>query len=645
MAKKGLHPHLEERLALLPAVPGCYIYKDEKGEVLYVGKAISLKNRVRSYFQESAKLGLRIARLVTKIRDIEWIVVDSELEALVLECNLIKKHRPPFNVRLRDDKSYPYITITKERFPRVLFTRKVRKDGARYFGPYTSAFTVRDTLKLLHKIFPLIPCGKSWTGIEEQRPCLYYHIGKCLAPCAGKAQVAEYKLVIDKVERFLQGKEESILEDLRVEMVDAAEELDFEKAAILRDQVQAIESMMQRQKVMTGEQVDQDVIAVVKDERGSAIQMLYIRSGKLIGQRQYILDGAAEAAPGEAVQEFVKQYYSDAIEVPREILLPVEIEERNIVQQWLKQKKGSTVSIEVPQTGEKARLVDLAAANAEQALNSFAQELQQKEDWIENALIELQEALGMTELPQRIEGYDISNIQGTSPVGSMVVTESGEAARGEYRRFKIRYHPESPNDFAMMHEVLTRRLRAHVDGEEKFSKLPDLIMIDGGKGQLGAALKARDQIGLTVPMIGLAKRHELIYIPTAVAGSALAQPEAGGLKEKEERTYSYLGPSPVEYVFREVELPLTSPGLMLLRKLRDEAHRFALTYHRKLRDKKTTGSVIDEIPGIGPRRKRLLLRTFGSIEGIRRASVEELASVPTMTKIVADRVRDALREE
>jgi excinuclease ABC subunit C len=306
---------------------------------------------------------------------------------------------------------------------------------------------------------------------------------------------------------------------------------------------------------------------------------------------------------------------------------------------------GSAVTVEVPQTGEKARLVDLAATNAEQALNAFSQELKQKEDWIENAMSELQESLGLSDLPLRVEGYDISNIQCTSPVGSMVVTESGEAARNEYRRFKIRYHPESPNDFAMMHEVLTRRLRAFVDGDEKFSKLPDLIMIDGGKGQLGAALKARDQLGLTVPMVGLAKRHELIYIPTAVAGDALSTPVAGDLKAREQQTYSYDAPAPIEYVFREVELPLTSPGLMLLRKLRDEAHRFALTYHRKIRDKRINASIIEEIPGIGPRRKRLLLRTFGSIEGIRRATVEELAAVPTMTKTMAERVNDALKEE
>ncbi len=613
MARRSLNETVNERLEKLPATPGCYIYKDEKGAVLYVGKAISLKNRVRSYFQASAKHGPRIARLVGKVRDIEWIVVDTELEALVLECNLIKQYRPPYNVRLRDDKSYPYVAITNEAFPRLIFTRKVRKDGAKYFGPFTSAFAVRDTIQLLHKIFPLIPCGKSWTGAEVQKPCLYFHLGRCLAPCAGKSDKVEYKKILDKVERFLQGKEESIVADLTADMEKAAENLDFEKAAGIRDQILAIEKVLQRQKVLSSDAVDQDVIAVVKDERGAAIQMLYIRGGKLIGQRQYMLDGAMEVPPAEAVQEFVKQYYADAPEIPREVLLPLEIEERNIVQTWLRQKRGSTMTVEVPQTGEKARLVDLAAANAEQALNQFSQEMAKKEAWVEEALVQLQEALGLPTLPSRIEGYDISNIQGTAPVGSMVVTENGEPAKAEYRRFKIKWLPEVPNDFAMMNEVLMRRLRAYTDGDEKFTKLPDLILIDGGKPQLSAALKARDEFGMTVPMVGLAKRHELLYMLD-------------------------------ENGFREIELPLNSPGLMLLRRLRDEAHRFALSFHRKIRDKRMGGSALEEIPGVGPRRRRLLLRTFGSIDAIRRATIEDLASVPTMTNALAAKVKDYLQE-
>jgi excinuclease ABC subunit C len=584
--------------------------------VLYVGKAKSLKNRVRSYFQSSTRHGARIARMVRRIDDIETFVVDSELEALVLECNLIKQHRPPFNVRMRDDKSYPYITITSERFPRVLFTRKVRKDGARYFGPYTSAWAVRETLQLLHKVFPLIPCGKSWSGRDEQRPCLYYHLNQCLAPCAGLADAKAYKDVLKQVEQFLDGKGEVLVESMRTEMQTAAEELDFEKAAKIRDQLQSIDAVMQRQKVLNTDGGDQDVIAVVKDDRGSAIQMLYVRNGKLIGQRQFFLDGASEAAPAEAVGEFVKQYYADAPDVPREVLLPVEIEERKIVESWLRQRKGSAVTMAVPQGGEKLRLVELAAQNAEQALSTFSAELAQREAWTERATTELQEALGLPSPPLRVEGYDISNIQGKAPVGSMVVTENGEPAKAEYRRFKIRYHPEDPNDFAMMNEVIMRRLKSALEGDEKFTRMPDLIMIDGGKGQLSAALAARDALQLTIPMVGLAKKMELIYVP---------EPTADG------------------YAYRVVELPLQSPGLLLLRRLRDEAHRFALTYHRKLRDKRMHGSLLEEIPGVGPGRKRMLLRTFGSLEAIRRASVDDLASVPTMTRTLAEQIREYLK--
>jgi len=629
---------VSEKLKKLPAKPGCYVYRNAAGEVLYVGNAVVLRNRVRSYFQDSARHGLRIERLVSKVADIEWIVVDSEVEALVLECNLIKEHRPPFNVRLRDDKSYPYITITKEAFPRVLFTRRVRKDGAKYFGPYTSAFQVRDTLRILHRVFPLIPCGKSWSGQAEQRPCLYYHLGQCLGPCAGLSDKVRYSEVVARVEKFLQGREESVIADIKDEMNRAANALDFERAATFRDQLQALEHVLEKQKVLVAGNVDQDVIAVVKDDRVAAIQMLYIRGGKLIGQRQFILDGAGDSAPAYAVQEFVKQYYAQAPDVPREVLLPVEIEERAIVQSWLRSRRGSAISVEVPQGGEKLKLVEMAAANAEQALAGISEAAVKQEEWAKEAMAMLQEEIGLSQAPLRVEGYDISNVQGTAPVGSMVVVENGAAAKGEYRRFKVRYHPESPNDFAMMHEVLTRRLKAYIDGDEKFARLPDLIMIDGGKGQLNAALKARDELGLVVPMIGLAKRLELVYVPDQAhqVGEAPA-------REKIEE-YSYARSPVFEYTFREVEMPLNSPGLLLLRKLRDEAHRFALTYHRKLRDKRMTGSVLEEIPHVGPRRRRLLLRTFGSIEGIRRATVEELATVPTMTLRIANQVRDFLNE-
>jgi excinuclease ABC subunit C len=577
--------------------------------------------------------------MVAQIADIEWLVVDSELEALVLECNLIKQHRPPYNVRMRDDKSYPYIVITKEPFPRVLVTRRVKRDSGKYFGPYSSAFQVRETVQLLHKVFPLIPCGKSWSGQAQQRPCLYFHLGQCLAPCAGKAQESEYAGVIDQVEQVLKGREDSLILEMREKMESASDELDFEVAAKIRDQISALEHTLQRQKVLSVDKADQDVVAVVKDERGAAIHMLYVRGGKLLGQRQFLLDGAGEAAPSEAVQEFVKQYYTTAPDIPREIVLPVEIEERAILQSWLRQRKGSTVTVEVPGGGEKLRLMEMAAENAELALKTLSQEAAEKEKWAEEAMSELQEALELSTPPVRIEGYDISNIQGTAPVGSMVVCENAEPAKHEYRRFKIKFSPESPNDFAMMNEVILRRLRRHLEGDEKFANLPDLFMIDGGKGQLSAALKARDALGLTTPMVGLAKRQEILFVPYRVAdGPGTASPEKSTAEMLADRRAVF------EYEYREVILPLHSPGLLLLRRLRDEAHRFALSFHRKVRDKRLNQSVLDEVPGIGPRKKRLLLRTFGSIEAIRRATVEQVAAVPTMTESLANRVKQFLEE-
>jgi excinuclease ABC subunit C len=626
-AKKSTstNPHVEDKLKNIPTKPGCYIYRDEAGSILYVGKAINLRSRVRSYFRQSTQHGARIERLVRKIRDIETIVVDSELEALVLECNLIKEHRPPYNVRMRDDKSYPYIAITKEAFPRVIFTRNPKRSLGKTFGPYTSAYSVRETLQTLHKIFPLIPCGKSWSGRDEQRPCLYYHMHQCLAPCAGLADKKEYKDVLENVSKFLEGKNSNLLPTLQAQMEASAEELDFEKAAAIRDRITALQSILEKQKVLTSDESDRDIIAVVKDDRGAAIQMLYIRGGRLIGQSNYMMDGSKDASPTEAVQEFVKQYYSTAPEIPREVLLPLEIEERAIVQTWLRQKRGSAVTIDVPQGGEGLRLIDMAAKNAQLAIETMALELEAKEEWAQQAISQLSDEVGLTAPALRIEGYDISNIQGKMPVGSMVVSENGLATKEEYRRFKIKWNPEEPNDFAMMHEVITRRLRRYLDGDPKFAKIPDLIMIDGGKGQLGAALEARDALGLSFPMVGLAKKQEIIFVPDSIVG-----------KSKEGL--------PI-YSYREVILPLTSPGLMLLRKLRDEAHRFAITFHRKLRDKRMHGSVLDEIPGIGPKRRRMLLRTFGSVEGIRRATVQDIASVPTLTLRQAQTISDFLQAD
>lgn len=646
---------IQAKLTSLPKQPGCYIFKDENGDILYIGKAVSLRQRVRSYFRKSTQHSAKNVRMVRKIQDIEWIVTDSELEALILECSLIKRHRPPYNVLMKDDKSYPYLCITtSEKFPRLTVTRRVRKDGSRYFGPFANSGVVWSTSHLLHRTFPLIPCGKVWSGEPVQRPCLYHHMGRCLAPCAGKSDPETYRTIIQNVILFLQGKGDDLMQRLQNQMEEAAEQMEFERAAKLRDQIRALQEVLQKQKVISLDGSNEDIIAMVKDERGACVQMFYVRSGKLIGQRHFLVDSAGEENPGEIVQAFMKQYYQDAPEVPDKILLPYEIEEAQIVSSWLKNKRGSSVELRVPHRGEDAHLMEMAANNAELALQSFRQQIDSRSDWGEAAMLELQEVLGLPNLPRRIEAYDISNIQGTAPVGSMVVFEDGMPKKSDYRRFRIRWHPESPDDFAMMNEVLTRRLRealTHRSGfgiqdlefgekqaneagrseapakrgtqnpeprtpnpesrESAWSKLPDLILIDGGKGQLNAALEAIHQLGFELPAIGLAKKHELVILP-----------------DQEE----------------PLELPRSSKALYLLQRVRDEAHRFAVSYHRKLREKRAVKSVLEEIPGVGPRRKKMLLRLFGSVDKIKQASVDELASVPTMTRKLAEQILSYLKE-
>ena len=608
-----MHADLHARLRSLPAQPGCYLFKDAQGTVLYVGKAVNLRQRVRSYFQKSAQHSPKTARMVRKIADLEWIVTDSELEALILECNLIKKHRPPYNVLMRDDKSYPYLCLTvTEKFPRLLVTRRVRRDGNRYFGPFANSGAVWETHRLLHRTFPLIPCGKVWSGEAVQRPCLYYQMGRCLAPCAGLADAEQYRQIVQQVALFLQGKGDALIRQLTEQMEAAADALEFERAARIRDQIRALQEVLQRQKVIHPDGIDEDVIALVKDERGACVQMFFIRGGKLLGQRHFFLSEGTEENPRALMTEFLKQYYQDAPEVPERILLPYEVEEAQIIAQWLRQKRGDgTVEIRVPRRGEDAQLLELAAQNAELALQSLRMEMEQKAEWLESALLELQEALNLPTMPQRIEAFDISNIQGVAPVGSMVVFEGGQPKKSDYRRFRIRWHPETPDDFAMMREVITRRLREALEGDPKWRTLPDLMLIDGGRGQLNAALEAMHALGFEIPAVGLAKKQELLILP-----------------DREE----------------PLALPHHSKALHLLQRVRDEAHRFALSYHRKLREERATRSPLDEIPGIGPRRKKMLLRLFGSIDRIREASVEELASVPTMTRKLAQQVLDYLRE-
>lgn len=607
---------LEQQLANLPTNSGCYIYKDKDGTVIYVGKAINLKNRVRSYFQKSANHSPKTRRLVENITDMEWIVTDTELEALILECNLIKKYRPKYNIRLRDDKQYPYLMLTtSEPFPRLLVTRRVKQgDGNKYFGPYTNSHAVYQSLDLMYKVFPLVTCRKEWTNKPQQRPCIYHSMGRCPeAPCAGLADKERYWEGVKSVEQFLSGRQDSLTRDLKRKMEDAAEELEFERAAKLRDQLASITQIIERQKVVSTTTGDQDVLAVVSDELGACVQMFFIRGGKLIGQEHFLLEGTEGDTEGmkEATAEFVKQYYQDAPFVPSEILLPAHVEEMEIIESWLRQKKGTKVSLHVPERGEKKRLMEMAATNAQLVLQQVRSQSAAEQSRVDTAMRQLADALDMPDsLLTRIEAYDNSNIQGRHAVGGMVVFEQGKPRKSDYRRFKIQISEGEPNDFAMMFEMLTRRFSQMAEGNPKFMTEPDLILIDGGKGQLSAAQDAMRQFGYTFPMIGLAKQYELIFVP------GRAEP---------------------------IELPRNSPALYLLQRIRDEVHRWAITYHRNVRGRAAQMSILDEIPGIGPNRRRELLKFFGSVDKMKIASLDDLAQAPGMNKKAAQAVFDHLR--
>ena len=606
---------LADRLATLPTNPGCYLYKDAAGTVIYVGKAINLKNRVKSYFQKSANHSPKTRRLVANIADMETIITDTELEALVLECNLIKRHRPKYNIRLRDDKHYPYLQLTtSEPFPRLLVTRRVKSgDGNKYFGPYTSGHAVWTSMDLLYKIFPLVTCRKAWTNTEKERPCLYHHMGRCPeAPCASLADKDRYWQGVRDVETFLSGRQDQLIKDMEAKMEAAAEDLQFERAAKLRDQLNSVRQIVERQKVISTTTGDQDVMAVVADEAGACVQMFFIRSGKLIGQEHFLLDGTdGEGGLAEATSEFLKQYYQDASFVPSEIVLPTYVEESEIIESWLRQKKGAKVTLTVPKQGEKKKLLEMAATNASLALEQIKASSAAEQGRIDGALLQLSQYLEMPRNSlRRIEAYDNSNVQGRHAVGGMIVFEEGKPKKSEYRRFKIEQSEGTPNDFAMMFEMLSRRFNQMSEGNTKFAQKPDLLLIDGGKGQLSAAQDAMKQFGFDFPMIGLAKQFELVYVP--------------GRDEP-------------------IELPRNSPALFLLQRIRDEVHRFAITYHRAVRGRAANMSVLDEIPGIGPLRRRNLLKYFGSVERMKNAAVEDLAKAPGMSKPAAQAVYDHLR--
>lgn len=653
-----MNEKIQSVLNSLPHKPGIYIMKDGQGTILYVGKAISLYHRVRSYFQESSDLSPKNRSMVAKVEDIEFLVVKNEVEALVLESNYIKEYRPKYNVLMRDDKSYPYIKVAlTEDFPRVYRVRSFHHDGNRYFGPYTNSGAVDATLDLLNKLFAFRTCrydastwappaqGEPPAGWKQKllpRPCTQYYIHRCIAPCVAYATREEYDAVIKQVILFLEGKHEEVVKALQEKMAAAAENLNFEEAARIRDRIQAVERVLEKQRIISTEgQDDQDVIAFASGEDETCVMTFFFRNGKLIGREFFILQGTRDSSPGEVMASFLQQFYESSPHIPPELVVEAEPDDRAVIQSWLREKRKGAVSIAAPKRGDKLRLIEMVKQNAREVLE------QQRIKWLTDsqktqlALEELQEALNLAAPPQRIECYDISNTQGTNSVGAMVVFEAGRPKPSEYRRFKIKT-VEGPNDFASHQEVLRRRFRnvakqaaadveiasdiiAHTDtdieaadhatGDEtptviQFQHewaLPELIIIDGGKGQLSAAMEILQELHIDIPAVGLAKENEEIFTP----GS----------------------PDPII-------LPRSSQGLYMVQRIRDEAHRFGITYHRKLRSDRTFKSVLDEIPGIGPKRKQALMKHFGSVRAMSAASVEDLAALDGMTRDAAEKVKE-----
>jgi excinuclease ABC subunit C len=612
--------HLQVILDTAPTKTGCYLMKNAEGKVIYVGKAVNLRNRLRSYFHSSAQDHRKTRELVRHIADIEWIVVSSELEALILEMTLIKKHRPRYNVRLKDDKQYPFIKVHWSLdFPKVTVTRRLVNDGSRYFGPYTSVWAVHQTLDILRRIFPYLTCDRTITG-KDDRACLYYDIKLCSAPCIGAINQEGYCLMINDLCQFLDGRTEPIVSRLHEDMEKAANELLFERAATLRDQLQAIERVVERQKVVSHEYIDSDVIAMARTDGDACMQVFFIRGGKLVGRDYFLLDGAEDTPDSDVISGFLKQFYDRAPTVPAQVLLPHEIEEANIIRQWLKTRRGGKkVEIRIPRRGKKKELIQLAAENAAETLASLQAQWQADKHRQTQALAELQEALQLPQPPNRIECYDISNTQGTAAVGSMVVFERGVPRKQHYRHFNIRT-VQGPDDYASMEEVLTRRFnrwkaaqetanRPGKKPDQAFSLLPDLVLVDGGKGQLGRAVTVLERFDLLgeILVAGIAKQNEEIFV------NGQSQP---------------------------ILLPRGSQGLFLVQRVRDEAHRFAITSHRKRRTKTGLASRLDSIPGIGPARRKALLNQFGSISNIKQASFGELTSLPGIT----DQIAHALKE-
>jgi len=600
---------ITEQLKQLPASPGVYLMRDAGGNILYVGKAANLRHRVSSYFGARSKLLPKLRRLVTRVNDLDFFVTTSEQEALILELNLIKRHRPRYNVRLKDDKTFPYLKIDlNEDWPRVHITRHLEEDGGRYFGPFASAKSVRQTLKVIKGIFPFRSCSKPVNGTDS-RACLEYDMGRCLGPCIDVVNRQEYAEVIKEVIFFLEGKQERIVHELESRMNKAAEALEFEKAALLRDQIQAIHKVIEGQRIAATVKGEQDVIAFAQDKDQAYVQVFFIRGGKLIGRESFVLQGTHSEEPHQIMASFIKQFYDSTPYIPPLLLLQYPVEDITVIADWLQSKRGGKVQIQIPHRGNKKQLVNIVAENAQQSLEQLKIKQLVTHALLSAALDEIKRELHLPRVPLRMEGYDISNIQGKAAVGSMVVFEQGKPKPSHYRRFKIKT-VSGANDYAMLQEVLKRRFKHIGDATDAWATLPDLVLIDGGKGQLNTALSAMSQVGAGfIPIASLAKENEEIFIPRKT---------------------------------EPIVLPHSTSGLQLLQRLRDEAHRFALGYYQKIRKRETFTSALDTIPGIGPKRKRALLKRFGSTRAIGEASVEDLATTTGMSKSLAKRVKESL---
>lgn len=610
---------IEEELKKLPAKPGVYIMHDRDDAIIYVGKAISLRNRVRSYFRESTNKSPKIEKMVTKIARFEYIVTDSELEAMVLENNLIKEHNPKYNTMLKDDKTYPYIKVTMgEDFPRVLFSRQMKKDKSRYFGPFTSAFAVKDTIELINKLYKLRTCNRVLPrDIGLERPCLNYHIGQCMAPCQEYVTKEEYRAQVEQALDFLNGNFAPILNSLKQKMEEASENLEFEDAIRYRDLYNSVKQVAQKQKITDSDGEDKDIIALARDENDAVVQVFFVRGGKLIGREHFIMTRTEDCTQAQVLLDFVKQFYAGTPFIPKELMLQHEIEDIPVLEQWLSARKGSKVHIHVPKKGTKEKLVELAATNAKLVLSKDRERIKREEGRTIGAVKEICELLSIPEA-NRMEAFDISNISGFENVGSMVVYEKGKPKRSDYRKFKIKT-VAGPDDYACMKEVLTRRFQHGMEEtkelEEKqmekefgsFTRFPDLLLMDGGKGQVNVALQVLSELGLTIPVCGM-------------------------VKDDNHRTRG------LYYQNREIAIDTRSEGFKLITRIQDEAHRFAIEYHRSLRSKEQVRSVLDGIPGVGPTRRKALMRDFKSIDEIRQADVARLSQVPEIPGHVAEEI-------